>query len=124
MIFITVAGKLGSDATTRQVGADSVTSFSVASDSKVKGEKVTTWVRAQVWGKRGEALAQYLIKGQSVTIAGIGSLRSYVNKDGKSVTDLEIKVSDVALMGGSKQGANRAPTKQSAAYNSDEEIPF
>ena len=70
MMNATVTGHLGSDAETKQVGSDSVTTFSVASSRKTKDGEETTWVRANLWGKRGESLRQYLTKESSDTIVG------------------------------------------------------
>lgn len=95
MIFATVAGNIGKDATMRQAGSDSVCSFGVASESKVKGQKVTTWVDCSVWGKRGEALVQHLTKGSRVTVVGELSTREHNGK-----TYLSVRVSEIALMGG------------------------
>src|SRR6478736_4051626 len=44
MISATIIGNLGRDAETKTVGGTTVTSFSVASSTKVKGEDATNWV--------------------------------------------------------------------------------
>jgi single stranded DNA-binding protein len=133
MIHTTVTGNLGKDAETRQVGDDSVTSFSIASNEKVKGEKITTWVRASIWGKRGSALAQYLTSGTKVCIVGTASLRSYQGKDGASQTSLEVRVIAIDLMGGGGKGGEQrtaAPARKEAQDDldgddvGDSEIPF
>jgi len=96
---ITVAGKLGRDAETRNTqGGYSVTSFSVAVDQRNGRDKVTNWWRVSLWGKRGEALAQYLTKGASVTVAGEFSLSEYEGKP-----QLNIRASEIALQGGRQQ---------------------
>lgn len=94
MIFVTVAGNLGKDAQMREAGKDNVCSFSVASETKVKGEKRTTWVDCSVWGKRGGALCQHLLKGSRVTVVGELSTREHNGK-----TYLSVRVSELALMG-------------------------
>lgn len=112
MIKATVPGKLGGDAETKNVGQTTVTSFSVASDERVKenGEwvKKTQWVRCAIWGKRGETLAQYLTKGASVTVFGALTLREYVNKEGKNTPSLEMNVDDVALQGSKRDASERS----------------
>ena len=81
MINTVVTGNLGQDAELRTTAnGDVLCSFSVASNSKVKGEKVTTWVKCTLWGKRGEALSQYLTKGTKVAVAGELSLNEYNDK--------------------------------------------
>lgn len=97
MIFATVTGNLGKDAAIREAGKDNVCSFGVASESKVRGEKVTTWVDCSIWGKRGEALVQYLTKGSKVTVVGELSTRVHEGK-----TYLTLRVSEIAMQGGGK----------------------
>lgn len=104
MLRVFIAGNLGKDAELRDAGQTSVCSFSVATSRKVKDEKITTWVRCSLWGKRGEGLAQYLSKGQKVAVTGELSTREY---DGKFY--LECRVDEVTLLGsaGERSGEGR-----------------
>src|SRR3546814_19940448 len=111
MNIITIAGRIGQDATTREVGDSTVTSFSVADDQKLRGEKVTMWWNCSLWGARGTALEQYLSKGSNVTVAGVASFRSY-EKNGETRTSAECKVSEISLQGG-KNTAERRVGKRS-----------
>lgn len=97
MINVTVAGRLGKDAETRQAGNSSVTGFSVAGDTGFGDRKQSHWFNCSLWGKRGEAMQQYLNKGQEVVVIGEYSEREYNGKQYK-----EINVLDVKLMGGSQ----------------------
>lgn len=98
MISAVVAGNLGSDAELKiTTGGQAVLSFSVASSLKAKGEESTTWVRCSLWGKRGEALSQYLTKGSAVCVSGGLATREHNGK-----TYVEMRVDDVKLMGGNK----------------------
>lgn len=109
---ITVAGQLGRDAETRYLpNGDAVCNFSVA-DSQGK-EKATIWWRCSLFGKRAESLAQYLTKGQAVTVSGTVTEREY-QKDGATIKAQEIRVSDIALQGGRKESAGIAPHPASA----------
>jgi single-strand DNA-binding protein len=132
MISAVVAGNIGKDAELRSAGSTSVCSFSVASSSKAKGEEVTTWVRCSLFGKRGEALVQYLTKGKSVCVSGGLTTREY---EGKAY--VELRVDDVKLMGGKESGGGGARTsgaktegkKTGGGYDSDygggdDDIPF
>ena len=111
MIFATVSGNIGTGAETRQAGKDTVTTFSVASSKRSKdGGETTTWVRANIWGVRGEKLAQYLNKGTPVTIVGGLELRTY-EKDGQTKSALEMRVDDIKLQG--KKSDNTSPPRSS-----------
>lgn len=97
---ITIAGRLGRDAELRNTqGGDSVLGFTVAVDYRAGREKATNWWRVSLWGKRGEALAQYLTKGATVAVSGEFGLTEY---DGKP--QLNIKASEITLLGGQTHG--------------------
>jgi single-strand DNA-binding protein len=76
-----------------------VTGFSVAVDDRSGREKTTLFFDCSMWGKRGETLAQYLIKGSSVTVSGDLGTREHNGK-----TYLTCRVNDVTLQGGKQSG--------------------
>lgn len=135
MNVITIAGQLGKDTEVRYTPAGkAVGTFSVA-DSQGK-DKPTIWWRCQIWDKRAEALAPYLLKGQSVTVTGTVTEREYQDKDGAQKKAQEIRVTDVALQGGKpeqrtqEQRAPKAPANAKTSVASsgfadmDDDIPF
>lgn len=130
MQIVTVAGKLGRDAELRHTqGGDSVCSFSVAVDQRDGKDRSTNWWRVSLWGKRGESLAPYLLKGASVTVTGAFSVSEYEGK-----TQLNIRASEIALQGGRADGprelsnndrANSIPGSGNFADDDiDDDIPF
>lgn len=127
MNSITVAGQLGKDAEVRYLPAgDPVANFSIA-DSQGK-DKEAIWWNCQLFGKRAETLAQYLVKGQAVTITGSVSQRKYTDKNGQERISTDVRVNDVALQGGRKESAPQAKQeKQSnpgSFENMNSDIPF
>lgn len=99
MQVITIAGRIGRDAELRSTqSGDQVCNFSVAVETRNGREKVTNWWRVSLWGRRGEALNQYLTKGAAVTVVGEFGLSEY---DGKP--QLNVRASEVALQGGQQQ---------------------
>lgn len=136
MNSITVAGNLGRDAEVRFLqNGDPVAGFSVA-DSQGK-DKPTIWWSCSIFGKRAEALAPYLTKGQQVTVIGSVSERKWTDKDGNERTSMEIRVSEIALQGGRQQqeAAPQRPSKpqptrtakpqpQSSFDGDEDDIPF
>lgn len=127
MIAATVCGNLGRDAELRDTRAGSVLSFSVASSQGKRGEETTTWVRCSLFGKRAEALAQYLTKGTRVAVAGSMSLREYEGRNGPG-TSLELLVSEVQLMGGGERASGARSgaeaSEDDTATAEDDDIPF
>jgi single-strand DNA-binding protein len=124
---LTVAGQLGKDAEVRFLpNGDPVANFSVA-DSQGK-DKDTIWWNCQLFGKRAESLAQYLTKGQSVTITGNVSQRKYIDKNGVEKISTDVRVNDIALQGGRKESAAPQalkPKPQGGSFaDMDDSIPF
>jgi single-strand DNA-binding protein len=121
---ITLAGRLTKDAEVRDVGSDRVTGFSVAVDDRSGKTKSTLFFECSMWGKRGEAVAQYLTKGSSVTVSGDLGTREHNGK-----TYLSCRVNDLTLQGGkaavsdSQEPTVRTLTAQ-AAYDLSDDIPF
>jgi single-strand DNA-binding protein len=52
-----------------------------------------------IWGHRGEALQQYLVKGQQVVVVGGLSQDEYTTRDGEKRTTLRLNANEVALVG-------------------------
>lgn len=61
-------GRLGQDATVRQVGEKFAIAFSVAiSEKRQNNENVTSWINFTYWSK-SDKVAQYLTKGKLVSV--------------------------------------------------------
>jgi single-strand DNA-binding protein len=106
MNSINFTGGLGRDCETRFTAkGDAITSFSVALSSGYGESKLTTWLNCSIFGKRGEALSPYLLKGSQVAISGEFSARPYTNKAGEEKLSLEVRVNDLTLIGGKQDGA-------------------
>ena len=131
MNVICITGNLGKDAERKALpDGTPVLRFTVA-DSQGK-DKPAIWWSADMYGKRAESLAQYLVKGQQVTVTGTLSEREY---EGKKYQTL--RVNDVALQGGRPDGSQpaqrqSAPRQQAPQQQSngggfddlDSDIPF
>ena len=127
MNTITIAGNLGRDAELRYTsGGDAVLSFSVA-DSQGR-DKPTIWWNCSIWGKRAEALAQYLTKGQQVTVAGTVSEREWTDREGNKRKSMDVRVNEIALQGGRRDdrpAAKPAPRADDGMRDDlDQDIPF
>ena len=125
MNSITVAGNLGKDMEIRTMpNGDPVGSFSVA-DSQGR-DKPSIWWNCQLFGKRATALQPYLMKGQQVTVCGSATEREWTDKDGQKRKSMDVRVSDVALMGGKREAAPAAPrpaAKPAAAGSGFDDMP-
>jgi len=123
MKTIVIAGNIGRDAVTRTTqNGDKVTGWPVAVEERNGQDKRTIWFDCSLWGKRGEALAQYLTKGTKVAVSGELSTREHEGR-----TYLTVRASEVTLMGGGQpRDENRHEARQSepSRREIDDEIPF
>lgn len=104
MKSITIAGNIGKDAVLRTTqGGDKVAGFSVAVEERSGQDKRTIWFDVAIWGRRGEALAQYLTKGSRVAVSGDLSTREH---DGR--TYLTVRADQVTLLGGGQQSSGQS----------------
>jgi len=116
MNSINIAGNITKDAEVRYLpNGDAVASFGLA-DNMGKDKGAIFW-NCSLFGKRGESLAGYLLKGTPVTVSGSVSERSYTDKDGQQRKSMDVRVNDVALQGGKRDEAPRqaAPARAPAA---------
>ena len=96
---VTLVGHLGRDVETKFIpDGTAVAKFSIATSRKRKDGEVATWWNCALFGKRGEALAQYLHKGDAVLIQGEPYLRSYTANDGTRHQSLECAVREWAFV--------------------------
>ena len=125
MNSLTIAGTLGKDSETSYLpNGDAVCNFSVA-DSMGK-DKGTIWWNCQLFGKRAESLAAYLVKGQAVSVVGTITEREWNDKEGNKRKSMNVRVQDVALQGGRKeqQEERPAPRPKPAPVDDNFDVPF
>lgn len=131
---VLLLGNLGADPELRVTGGGQAilklrmaTTETFLDRNNVRQER-TEWHSIAIWGKRGEALAKILHKGERIFIEGAIRTSSY-EKDGEKRYRTEITATNVILMGTKKEGettsrpapANGAstPAKTDAPPSSD-----
>lgn len=98
---ITLVGHLGKDPERKTLNnGDSVVSFSIATSCKRGDQETTTWWNCSLFGKRGDALARYLTKGDPVLVHGEPYLRKYQTNNGREGVSLDVVCSAFAFIGG------------------------
>lgn len=99
----TFTGRLGADAELRSTqSGEKVLSFRVANDVGFGDRKTTQWVECSLWGRRGEAVAQFLTKGKQVCVSGELTLREFQKRDGSAGSGLSVRVNEVDFMSGGR----------------------
>lgn len=131
MNSITIAGGLGRDAEIKYLNSgDPVCNFSVA-DSQGK-DKSTIWWSCTLFGKRAEALSQYLTKGQHVTVVGHVQEREFTDKNGNHRKAMDVRVNDIILQGGRRESQddrrseenNQQQNQSSGQEDDSSDLPF
>lgn len=129
--------RLGRDAEVRQTpGGDSVANLALAYNYGSKaadGKKPSQWIDASLFGKRADALAQYLTKGTQIaaTIDDV-HVRTYDKKDGAQGVALSGKVSAIEFAGGGQKSEAKPPERPQRATAKpasddpfiDDDLPF
>ena len=122
-----ITGNITRDVELRSTGGGlSVANFSVAVNERVKNNSTGEWedranfIDCTMFGKRAEALAQYLTKGTKVSIEGKLRWSQWEDKNGGKRSKIEIVVDEVELMSRGEKRTAQAPEVE--LY--DSAIPF
>lgn len=126
MIKIFLYGRLTADP--RISDKANCCNMGIAADSSViiDGKPKTEFFQATIWGKKGEACAQYLKKGDPVIISGDFSSSEYKSRDGETRFSFNINNADVQFGAKGSQNQTQVVSGASATLTEvdDEELPF
>ena len=141
MIKLIVSGRVGNDAEVKNVGDNTVCSFSVAHTEKVYSptpSEKTIWVTCSIWGERGVKLAPHIVKGTFVVVEGSGGVNAFM-KNGEAAAVIRCMVNSLEF-GGKPNGSSESNSATLTGYtnpinnpavqelktklNLDEELPF
>ncbi len=115
---IEIIGNIGNDAEIKDFQSNQVINFNVAVSetftNKTTNEKTTNtiWFSVQKWGNN-TSLAQYLLKGTQVFIAGKVANRAWIDKDGNAQISNGINAFEIQLLGKKEQSTASAAPQQS-----------
>lgn len=94
----TFSGRVGADAELRTTqSGEKVLSFRVCNKVGFGDRAVDQWVDNSYWGKRAEAVADFIKKGDKITVSGELKLEEFQRKDGTPGVKLAVRVNDVDL---------------------------
>ena len=110
---IEIIGNVGKEAEMRFTpSGKTVTSFSVAVNSKFGESESIEWFSVIAWNKLAETCNQYLTKGQQVFVEGRLQTRSWEGDDGVKHYKTEIVANKVLFLGQRKQGEETEETPE------------
>jgi single-strand DNA-binding protein len=121
--------RIGRDAELRDAGGTSVLNLALAYSYGKKvagGDRPTQWIEAALFGKRAEALSQYLVKGQQVyAVINDAHVETYEKRDGGVASKLAGLIGEIELVGGRPQqsGERRERDERPAAPPRREAAP-
>jgi single-strand DNA-binding protein len=105
---VQLIGRLGNDPEIRNLEKGSkMAKFSLATSETYvakdgKKTEETQWHNLVVWGKLSEVCEKYLKKGNEVAVEGKLTYNTWQDKEGRTRTNPEIRVTSLNLMGGEK----------------------
>lgn len=143
-MIISGVGRLGRSAELRYTPSGmAVCNLAVAFNHGQKqqdGSRLSQWLDLALWGKQAESLAQYLLKGNQVSItASDPHIETFTKNDGTQANKLVATIINIELIGSKdKDAASQAapqqapqqqrPAQQFATQDNfgamDEDIPF
>ena len=129
---IELIGNLSTEPELRYTPAgNAVCHFNMATNREWEDKKETTWYRISVWGKSGEACAQWLHKGRQVFVKGrlvcdpaTGGPRVYQKSDGTWAASFEISAATVKFLGGKNGNVETEVDAGTAEQVDTKDIPF
>ncbi len=137
-MILTGTVRLGRDAELKYLpSGDAVITLSLAYNYGKKddsGNRPTTWIRASLFGKRAESLAQHLVKGTQLwVVLNEVRLSEFQKKEGGSGAAIEARIEQLDFIGSREQSSAPAPQRQApppqrqpaqSIEDMDSDIPF
>ena len=135
---IYLTGRLTEDPTVRTTQAgDTVATFNVAVDRDYKdkdGKVPADFFRCTAFGKQGEFIEKYFMKGKPILIEGTMRNNNYEDKNGTKHYGVDITVARVEFFGGEKKDQPKRERKEEPQKDSngfmqapdglEEDLPF
>ena len=124
---VELLGRVGADPEMKYTASGiAVTQLRLATDrGRKNGEDATDWHTVVVWDKIGEAVAQFVEKGQRLYVAGRRVQNSWEGDDGQRRYRTEIHAQDVVFLDSSRNGNNSGNyANTGAGQPADDDLPF
>ena len=125
-----IVGNLGADPEIRYTqSGTAVASFRVATTERWKGQdgqmqEQTEWHSCNAWGKLAEICGKYLQRGSKVYVEGSINTRKWQDKSGNDRYSTEVKVRELKMLDGKKDGQQHGGEWSGPAPSGDDSIPF
>jgi len=135
MNVVALSGNIGRDPELEYLSSGTaIVKFSLATRNGVKNKQTGEWENQSEWhnciafGKRAETIAQYVKKGEQLTVSGKLQQDSWVDRETQQKRyATKVLVNDFNLHGGNKKNDsadNQAPNPYQNQVLVEDEIPF
>ena len=125
---VELLGRVGNDPEMRYTASGiAVTQLRLATDrGRKNGEDATDWHTVVVWDKLGEAVAQYVEKGQRLYVLGRLVQTSWEGDDGQRRYRTEVHAQEVVFLDSSRNGNgnDNGSYANAGASAQDDHLPF
>lgn len=100
----TFIGRVTRDAEMTTVGAKNTTivKWGIANNTGFGQYEKTNFFNCQMWGKAGEAIKQYLVKGKQIAVTGELEDTSWTGNDGVKHQQWTLTVNKISLLAGAR----------------------
>lgn len=104
----TFIGRVTRDAELTTVGAKgtSLVKWGIANNTGFGQYERTNFFNCQMWGKQGEGIRQYLIKGKQVAVSGTLENQQWTGNDGTKHDSWVLTVDKITLLADSKNASS------------------
>ena len=123
---VELMGRVGADPEMRYTNSGiAVTQVRLATDRYQRnGDDATDWHTVVVWDKLGEAVAQYVEKGQRLYVAGRLVQSSWEGDDGQRRYRTEVHAQDVVFLDSSRNGNGSDNYAHAGVGAQNDDLPF
>lgn len=118
---VQLIGRIGQAPEVRYMAnGEAVCNFSLATTEKFKDkageqQEQTEWHRVSAWGRQAEVIGEYLNKGSLIYVEGKIQSRKYTDKSGVEKVSVEIRMSELKMLGHRQTEQNIAPSASTHA---------
>ena len=126
MNVCTFIGRVTRDAETTMVGAKNtaLTKWGIANNTGFGQYEKTNFFNCQMWGKQGEGIKQYLVKGKQICVTGQLEDTTWTSDDGTKHPQWTLTVSQVSLLADSKSTQQQVSEAAGSPYDNRNESVF
>ena len=125
MNLVVLGGRLVKDCElTKSTKGLAIAKFVIAINDYAGGEVKTSFINCTAFGKTAESIEKWFHKGDLILLNGRINQNKYTSKDGKSVSLIEVVVSEFMFTNAKKETKEDEPVPTDTDELTDQDLPF